>query len=136
MPISQTGIEIPEYLDNAILKGLAVQPEDRFQSAAEFLDAIESQSVVEVPGTAPAAPTAGGQLDAFIAKVKQRPKFYGAIAAAAVVLIVVSNLLGGGRGGNAAGTTGICCPRRCPPSPSPDRNTAPMRRTWTCGAWA
>ena len=100
VPISQTGIEIPEYLDNAILKGLAVQPEDRFQSAAEFLDAIESQSVVEVPGTAPAAPTAGGQLDAFIAKVKQRPKFYGAIAAAAVVLIVVSNLLGGGRGGN------------------------------------
>ena len=100
VPISQTGIEIPEYLDKAILKGLAVQPEDRFQNAQEFLDAIESQQVVEVPGTAPAAPTAGGQLDAFIAKVKQRPKFYGAIAAAAVVLIVVSNLLGGGRGGS------------------------------------
>ena len=36
VPISQYGVEIPEYLDKAILKGLAVQPEDRFQSAAEF----------------------------------------------------------------------------------------------------
>ena len=29
VPVSQCGIEIPEYLDKAILKGLAVQPEDR-----------------------------------------------------------------------------------------------------------
>ena len=35
------GVEIPLYLERAILKGLAVQPEDRFQSAAEFLEAIE-----------------------------------------------------------------------------------------------
>ena len=56
VPISQCGIEIPEYLDKAILKGLAVQPEDRFQSAAEFLDAIESQQVVEVPASGGAAP--------------------------------------------------------------------------------
>ena len=99
VPISQCGIEIPEYLDKAILKGLAVQPEDRFQSAAEFLDAIESQRVVEVPGAAPAAPTAGGQLDAFLAKVKQRPKLYGAIAAAAVVVLVAVGVLTGGGGG-------------------------------------
>ena len=33
VPISQCGIDIPEYLDKAILKGLAVQPEDRFQNA-------------------------------------------------------------------------------------------------------
>ncbi len=46
--VSQCGVEIPEYLDKAILKGLAVQPEDRFQTAAEFLDAIENQQVVEV----------------------------------------------------------------------------------------
>ena len=52
VPISQTGIEIPEYLDKAILKGLAVQPEDRFQNAAEFLEAIENQQVVEVPAPA------------------------------------------------------------------------------------
>lgn len=49
VPVSQAGVEVPEWLDNAILKGLAVQPEDRFQSAAEFLDAIENQQVVEVP---------------------------------------------------------------------------------------
>ena len=53
VPVSQAGIEIPEWLDRAILKGLAVQPEDRFQSAAEFLDAIENQIAVEVPGAAP-----------------------------------------------------------------------------------
>ncbi|WP_300138050.1 protein kinase [uncultured Oscillibacter sp.] len=104
VPISQCGIEIPEYLDKAILKGLAVQPEDRFQSAAEFLNAIESQQVVEVPGAAPAAPTAGGQLDAFIAKVKQQPKFFGAIAAAvAVVLVAVGVFTGGGGGGGGGG---------------------------------
>ena len=48
VPISELGIDIPEYLDKAILKGLAVQPEDRFQSATEFLEAIESQRVVAV----------------------------------------------------------------------------------------
>ena len=102
VPISQCGIEIPEYLDKAILKGLAVQPEDRFQSAAEFLDAIENQQVVEVPVSgAAAAPTAGGQLDALISKVKQKPKLYGAIAAAAVVVLVAVGVLTGGSGGGS-----------------------------------
>ena len=98
VPVSQCGIEIPEYLDKAILKGLAVQPEDRFQSAAEFLDAIEQQQVVEVPvsGAAAPQPTAGSQLDALIAKVKQKPKLYGAIAAAAVVVLVAAGGLSGG----------------------------------------
>lgn len=49
VPPSQAGAEIPEYLERAILKGLAVQPEDRFQTAAEFLDALENQRLVEVP---------------------------------------------------------------------------------------
>ena len=47
---SQKGVEIPLYLERAILKGLAVQPEDRFQTAEEFLNAIESQQIVELPG--------------------------------------------------------------------------------------
>ena len=108
VPISQTGIEIPEYLDKAILKGLAVQPEDRFQSAAEFLEAIESQQVVEVPasgGAAAAAPTVGGQVDVLIGKVKQKPRLYGAIAAAAAVVLIAAGVLGGGApdsGGSAA----------------------------------
>ena len=99
VPISQAGIEIPEYLDKAILKGLAVQPEDRFQSAAEFLEAIERQRVVEVPvpgGAAAAAPTVGGQVDALIGKVKQKPRLYGAIAAAAAVVLIAAGVLGGG----------------------------------------
>ena len=50
VPPSRLGIEIPLYLERAILKGLAVQPEDRFQTAGEFLEAIESQQVVELPG--------------------------------------------------------------------------------------
>lgn len=36
------------------MKGLAVQPGDRFQSAAEFLDAIENQLAVEVLSAAAA----------------------------------------------------------------------------------
>ena len=99
VPISQAGIEIPEYLDKAILKGLAVQPENRFQSAAEFLEAIERQRVVKVPvpgGAAAAAPTVGGQVDALIGKVKQKPRLYGAIAAAAAVVLIAAGVLGGG----------------------------------------
>ena len=106
VPISQCGIDIPEYLDKAILKGLAVQPEDRFQSAAEFLDAIEQQQIVEVPvsGGAAAPATAGGQLDALIAKIRQKPKLYGAIAAAAVVVLVaLTTLTGGGGSGRGGG---------------------------------
>ena len=50
VPPSRQGIEIPLYLERAILKGLAVQPEDRFQTAGEFLEALESQTVVGLPG--------------------------------------------------------------------------------------
>ena len=50
VPPSQAGVEIPLYLERAILKGLAVQPEDRFRTAGEFLEALESQEVVELPG--------------------------------------------------------------------------------------
>ena len=81
VPVSQCGIDIPEYLDKAILKGLAVQPEDRFQSAAEFLDAIESQQVVEVP-------VSGGAAPAPVPKQKKaKPALIAAIAAAVVVAV-------------------------------------------------
>ncbi|CDC72233.1 leucine-rich repeat domain-containing protein [Oscillibacter sp. CAG:155] len=96
VPISQLGIDIPEYLDKAILKGLAVQPEDRFQSAAEFLEAIESQRVVEVPGAAPPPATAGGQLDAAIAKIKKKPALFGGIAAAVLAVVIAVGVLSGG----------------------------------------
>ena len=51
VPPSEAGAEIPLYLERAILKGLAVQPENRFQTAGEFLEALESQNVVELTGS-------------------------------------------------------------------------------------
>ena len=97
VPISQCGIDIPEYLDKAILKGLAVQPEDRFQSAAEFLDAIESQRVVEVPvsGGAAAAPAPE--------KKKIKPALIAGLAAVVVVAVGVGMALGGGGGSGSGG---------------------------------
>ena len=98
VPVSQAGVDIPEWLDKAILKGLAVQPEDRFQSAAEFLDAIENQLVVDVPAagqTAPAQP----------AKKKLSPLVIGGVAAAIVVAVGLGAVLGG-RGGGSDGDGG------------------------------
>lgn len=100
VPVSQAGVEVPEWLDKAILKGLAVQPEDRFQSAAEFLDAIENQLVVDVPAagqTAPAQPV----------KKKFNPLVIGGIAAAIVVAVGLGMVLGGrGSGGDGGGGGG------------------------------
>ena len=99
VPISQCGIDIPEYLDKAILKGLAVQPEDRFQSAAEFLDAIESQQVVEVPVSGAAAPAPE--------KKKVKPARIAAIAAAAAVVLGVGIAIGGGGSSDGDGGSSI-----------------------------
>ena len=104
VPISQLGIEIPEWLDKAILKGLAIQPEDRFQNAQEFLDAIEQQQVVEVPGAAPPPDTGAGTMNRLAGWVKKRPVLSGVIAAAAVAILVgLSVLTGGGGSGDGGG---------------------------------
>ena len=98
IPPSEAGVEIPLYLERAILKGLAVQPEDRFQTAEEFLDAIENQRVVELPGEAdvdasaadrnhPIPENRGGEK-------RRLPLIIGGIAAAAVIF-VVGSLAGG-----------------------------------------
>ena len=97
VPVSQAGVEVPEWLDKAILKGLAVQPEDRFQSAAEFLDAIENQLVVDVPGLGAAVQPA---------KKKLNPLMLGGIAAAVVVVLGLGMVLGG-RGSGGGGGGGI-----------------------------
>ena len=90
VPVFQCGIEIPEYLDKAILNTRSSVPEDRFQSAAEFLDAIERQQVVEVPvpgGAAASAPE----------KKKVKPALIAGIAAAVVVVAVgIGIAIGGG----------------------------------------
>lgn len=87
IPPSQAGVQLPLYLERAILKGLAVQPEDRFQSAAEFLDAIEGQQIVELPQPA-------GQEQAAPAKKKLPKPAIAAIAAAALVLIIGGAVIG------------------------------------------
>ena len=89
-PVSQV-MDIPEWLDKAILKGLAVQPEDRFQSAAEFLDAIENQLVVDVPAAAPPAP-----------QKKPKTALIAGVAAALVVVVGVGAFLAGRGGGGTA----------------------------------
>ena len=100
VPVSQCGVDIPEYLDKAILKGLAVQPEDRFQSAAEFLEAIESRQVVEVPGNTPAQSATSPE------KKKVKPALIAGIAAAVVVVLGIGIAIGGGGGGNGAPVSG------------------------------
>ncbi len=102
VPVSQAGIEIPEWLDRAILKGLAVQPEDRFQSAAEFLDAIENQIAVEVPGAAP--------VQAPQAAKKSRTPLIAAVAALLAVAVGLGAFFGlrdgGGRVDPVSGLPG------------------------------
>ena len=102
VPVSQAGIEIPEWLDRAILKGLAVQPEDRFQSAAEFLDAIENQIAVEVPGAAPVQTPQAAK--------KSRTPVIAAVAALLAVAVGLGAFFGlrdsGGRVGPVSGLPG------------------------------
>ena len=93
VPVSQAGVDIPEWLDKAILKGLAVQPEDRFQSAAEFLDAIENQLVVEVPAAGQTAPTP---------QKKSKTTLIAGVAAALVVVVGVGAFLAGRGGGGTS----------------------------------
>ena len=103
VPVSQCGVDIPEYLDKAVLKGLAVQPEDRFQSAEEFLNAIESQQVVEVPQAGAAQPAAP-------AKKKLNPVLIGGVAAAVAVVLGIGVAIGGNSsrsGGEAGGGNSI-----------------------------
>ena len=113
VPPSQAGVEIPLYLERAILKGLAVQPEDRFRTAGEFLEALESQEVVELPGGPGKGQEAdsgsqgqpGQQARGSQAKPKKSPltKIAAAAAAAAVafaaVALVVSRNPPAGAGG-------------------------------------
>ena len=108
VPPSEAGVEIPLYLERAILKGLAVQPDDRFQTAGEFLEALENQQVVELPGEqnenlAAAVPAASA------AEKKKRPIPMIAGAAAAVLLVFAAGTylgrgsVGTNGAGNAAG---------------------------------
>ena len=108
VPPSQAGVEIPLYLERAILKGLAVQPEDRFQTAGEFLEALESQRVVELPGGQKKADGMDpGRESQAVPKKSRLTKLAGAAAGAAVVFAAVALIVSrnpsagsGGEGGS------------------------------------
>ncbi len=93
VPVSQVLPDIPQWLDRAILKGLAVQPEDRFQSAAGFLDAIENQSLVEVP----AYGKGGAAQPEAPASSRRQPLLIVAAGLAVAAAVGIGIFLGGGQ---------------------------------------
>ena len=108
VPPSEAGAEIPLYLERAILKGLAVQPEDRFQTAAEFLEAIENQQVVELSDRNPVQTYSG--VDSQNPATPQRKKnrgviVLGAVAGAAAAAFLAGSILG--RSPSENGTVGM-----------------------------
>ena len=110
VPPSQMGIEIPLYLERAILKGLAVQPEDRFQTAGEFLEALERQQIVELPGGKGRGQEGGGENAPQPEQKKKgfKPLVLGGIALAAVAAAFLAGSLlnSGGSGAQEAGRPG------------------------------
>ena len=94
------GVEIPLYLEQAILKGLAVQPEDRFQTAADFLEAIENPTAAEPAGSGP-------ELSEEAAPPRKKKAYYlfaGGAAAVLAAAAAVVLMMGGPGEKPAAGT--------------------------------
>lgn len=52
IPPSSLGVEIPKQKEDAILKALSVQPQDRFQSMGEFKNAMLAGTAVRAPQSA------------------------------------------------------------------------------------
>ena len=98
VPPSRQGIGIPLYLERAILKGLAVQPEDRFQTAGEFLEALESQTVVGLPEERSQGQGESGEKAPQSEQKKKgfkAPIFGGIVVAAVAAAFLAGSLLGG-----------------------------------------
>ena len=98
VPPSRQGIGIPLYLERAILKGLAVQPEDRFQTAGEFLEALESQTVVGLLGERSQGQGESGEKAPQPEQKKKgskAPIFGGIVVAAVAAAFLAGSLLGG-----------------------------------------
>ncbi len=86
---STRGIDIPDYLEDAILKGLEVNPSDRFQTAEEFLNALEARSVPVETVPAESEPPVLEQEKQIGKKVKKPFKFNKKWGIAAAVFSVV-----------------------------------------------
>ena len=88
VPVSQCGIEIPEYLDKAILKGLAVQRRTGSRTRRNSWRPLRASRVVEVP----ASQTAAAQPE----KKKVKPALIAGIAAVVVLLAAAGAFFGSG----------------------------------------
>lgn len=132
VPISELGIDIPEYLDKAILKGLAVQPEDRFPVRHG------------VPGGHRIPAGGGGTGRRAAACHCRRPAGRRHRQSEEKARPLRRH-----RRGRAGGNHRRGCPfrrregptarpsssRRSPPSPSPGKHTAPMNGSCASRAW-
>lgn len=92
--ISHLGIEIPEYADSAIMKGIQLKSSDRFQSMREFTMGLSGQ---EIPQKSPVNKDVNKTQQK---KKKLKQKFpYGIAVSAAVVCIAVIVALATGKDG-------------------------------------
>ncbi len=90
---SSRGVKLPAYLEDAILKGLEVKAEDRYQSAEEFLSVIEqgqlneagviaAQTMQQVSPQPPHAAVTGGTSQNIAAATSGTPQLVGPSAQA------------------------------------------------------
>lgn len=94
---SRLGVKIPEEVENAILKGMEVQPADRYQSMAEFKQALTIQENSE-DKTPPPPPTnadtntvnSADSDSKFHIKINREILVKTGLAAAAVLIIVLA----------------------------------------------
>ena len=116
-PVSAARPEVAPHIDHAVLRALAKEPEDRFKTVAEFLDALQvahaSQSVPQgVPGSTPGAATplrspsgARHEPSSGAGSALARPRTALVVFAVVGVLAIAGYLVafgGGGGGGGAA----------------------------------
>ena len=80
---SSLGVDIPEKAEDALEKGLAVQPEDRYQSMAEFKEALFNQKAAELTA-APAEKVTEVRVNPFLKSLNK--KILAAICGAVVVI--------------------------------------------------
>ncbi|MEP7275389.1 MAG: serine/threonine-protein kinase, partial [Betaproteobacteria bacterium] len=70
LPPSRFNVQVPVAMDAVVRKALAKRPDDRFQSARDFADALAKAAAVAGPGAAPAAVAAASAgLDATVLNV-------------------------------------------------------------------
>lgn len=94
---SRLGVKIPEEVENAILKGMEVQPADRYQSMAEFKQALTMQEDSKDKGPQPSSTNADTNTVNYTAsddskfklKINRKALIKVGLALVAIVLIII-----------------------------------------------